>query len=198
MWSGRPVTSAAATKKPSAAAAGASRRRWATQAAATSAASGGTASAASARCAVCSDKAPETTASAAPAAVPTAIRRSQKPGRTSGIGLLKPATNVPQRSGAGHVRDLVEIVRRRGRARVPLERVAEPGIVAGAPADPRRPDDVDQEHERPERHHERADRRDEVPGGPPAVVVIGPDPPRHSEHSEEVLREEGEVDPDEV
>src|SRR6266516_2482700 len=150
MCRGRPTASAAARKSPSAATDGASRRRCATHAAATSAASGGTASAASARCAVCSDIAPETTASAAAAAAPTAIRRSQGPGLTSstdGSPLLQPPPQVSQRPRTRHVRNLVEVVRRWRRARVPLERVRDPGVVAGAPADACRANHVDQEEE---------------------------------------------------
>src|SRR5690242_7010167 len=201
MCKGRPIASAATTKSPSAAADGASRRRCATHAAATSAASGGTASAASARWAVCKDNAPETTASAAAAEAPTAISRSQGPGLTSdtnGRLLLQPAPQVSKRPCAGHVGNLVEVIRRRRRARVPLERVRHPGVVSGAPADPGRPHDVDQKDEGAERHHEGADRRNQVPGRPPAVVVVGPDAPRHTQQAEEVLREEGQVDPDEV
>src|SRR5690242_8621586 len=195
MWSGRPTTSAAARKDASAAAEGPSRRRCATQAAATRAASGGTASAASARCAVWSERAPETTASAAAPAAPSAINLSQGPGRTSGMNevlLLDASAEVTQRPGARHVGNLVEVVRGRRRARVPLERVGRPGVVPRPPARPRRLDGVDDEDERRERHHEGADRRDEVPRRPPAVVVVGPDPARHAKQAEEVLREESQ------
>src|SRR5437763_2622114 len=201
MWSGRPTTSAAATKDARAAAEGPSSRRCATQAAATSAASGGTARAESARCAVWRERTPETTASAAAPAAPTAINLSQGPGRTSGMVDCPPldaSTEITQRAGPRYVGNLVEVVRRRRRARVPLERVGLPGVVPRPPPGPRRLDGVDHEDERRERHHEGPDRRDEIPRRPPAVVVVGPDPARHPEQAEEVLREEGQVDSDEV
>src|SRR4029077_8076152 len=149
---------------------------------------------------VCSDRAPDTTASAAAADAPTAISRSQGPGPALGTDglLLESSTQVSQGPRTAHVGNLVEVIRRRRRARVPLEGVRHPWVVSGAPADPRRSNDVDQEEERSERHHEGADRGDEVPRGPPALVVVRVDARRHPEQPEEVWREEGQVDADEV
>src|SRR5215211_1262536 len=66
--------------------------------------------------------------------------------------LLDAATHVAQRPCAGHVRNLVEIVRRRGRGRVPLECVGAPRVADGPRAAASRPPDVDQEEEDADAH----------------------------------------------
>src|SRR5206468_12705779 len=120
---------------------------------------------------------PETTAARIAATLPMAQRRRSGPGATTLERTLlpQPPAQVVERARARHVRDLVEVVRRRRRGRVPLERVREPGVVADACPDSRRADDVDDEDEHAERHHERADRRSQVVRLPEPVVVIGID-----------------------
>ena len=169
-----PGTAAAAANSAEAASAAGTSRRCAHQAETTSAASGGATSAANSRCAVPSPSAPETTASRVPPAATNADRRNQGPGASSAphwcVSLRETPPQVAQRPRARHVGDAVEIVRRRRRGRVPLQRVGEPRIVtrADALAEDVRPPDVDQEDERRQRHHAGPDRRDEVVAPPRA------------------------------
>src|SRR5215211_433470 len=66
--------------------------------------------------------------------------------------LLDAATHVAQRPCTGHVRNLVEVVRRRRRGRVPLECVGAPRVADGPRAAASRPPDVDQEEEDADAH----------------------------------------------
>src|SRR5207237_8227025 len=61
---------------------------------------------------------------------------------------------------------------------------------------PRRPD-RDDEGQAAARHDSGPDRGDEVVGLPQPAVVVRPDPARHPEEAEHVLRQEGEVEADE-
>src|SRR5207247_8273596 len=107
----------------------------------TSATSGGSASAASSRCAAPRDAAPLITASRVANAAASAVSRSQGPGLGTALGttdLCKAPAKIAERAGTRDVRHAVEVVRRRRRRRVPLERVGDPRVVAGAAAGARR------------------------------------------------------------
>src|SRR5213595_2615672 len=108
------------------------------------------------------------TTSPVAAAAPTTETRKTTPGvagsgDSSGpIGLTQPLAEIVQRSGARHVRDGVEVVRRRRRRRVPLQRVRLPGVVADPWPAPGRADDVPEEEQECDSHDVRADRRSHV------------------------------------
>src|SRR5436309_2403478 len=103
--------------------------RYAHRATITFATSSGSATAASPQCTACSRSAAVVTTSPVAPAAPTTETRKTTPGvagsgDSSGpIGLTQPLAEIVQRSGARHVRDGVEVVRRRRRRRVPLQRV---------------------------------------------------------------------------
>src|SRR5215204_5644468 len=164
MWATWPVTSAATPKSTSAASAGQSRRRYSNHPASTRTTSGGTAIADSASWATPPPAAPLTTASPVATAAPTAVSRSHGPGVTLEMAHLPQlAADVPKRAGAGHVRNRsIEVLGRRRRARVPLERIGQPGIVRRTFAAPARDDHVDEEEEDAEAHDPGADARGEV------------------------------------
>src|SRR3954447_20623885 len=187
------VTSAAMPKSTSAPRAGASRRGWASRAAITSATSGGSASAASTRWAAPSEAAPLITASSTAHDANSAVSLSQAPG----LGTGEPPAKIAQRSRGRDVRNTVEVPGGRRRRRVPLERVGQPGVVGGARAGACGLDDVDEEQQQADRHHAGSDRGDEVVRLHEAMIVIREVPARHSHQTQQVLREEGEVEADE-
>src|SRR3954452_14789670 len=83
-------------------------------------------------------------------------------GGPGGVAALDRVADIAQRLVAADVGDDVEVVRRRGRGREPLQGLAAPWVVpSGCPAvDPEIGVD-DGEHDA-ERQHERSDRRDQV------------------------------------
>src|SRR6266566_9525935 len=182
-------------KRTSALTEGTSSRRWTRTAATTSASSGGRARAASTRCAAPREAAPLTTASNVARPAKTAVRRSQGPGLDTGLRQSPP--QVAERPGTRYVRQAVEVLRRGRRGGVPLEGVREPGVVHRARTLARRLDDVDDEQQESDRHHARADRRDQVVGLPQSVLGVRVDPSRHAEEPEQVLREERQVEAEE-
>src|SRR3954447_12830056 len=177
--------------------AGTSSRRCATQAAAISAASGGRASAERPRGAAPRPSTPLTTVAVQAATAVSAVSRSQAPAARLGTSLRDAPAQVAKRPRARDVRHLVEVVRRRRRRRVPLERVGDPRVVDRPRAGAGRPEDVEREDEDAEAHDPRADRRGEVVALPDAALVVGVDAARHPQQAEHVHREEGDVHPDE-
>src|SRR3990172_7094404 len=104
-----------------------------------------------------------------------------------------------ERTRAVDGRDAREVVGGRGRARGPFQRVALPRVVAGALAllerDAR--EEVVQEDQHAQRHHVRADRRDEVERLPLRRRRVAEDAARHALEAQLVLDEEGQVEADE-
>src|SRR5262249_13098985 len=131
-----------------------------------------------------------------------AVSRKSAPGAAaSGRRALtaldtEPPSQVVDGSRARDRRQVVEVVRRRRRGRVPLERVRLPRVVADPRASAGRPEDVDHEQQYRDPHHVRADGgREVVPL--PALVRVRVDAARHPLEPEEELREEGDVEADE-
>src|SRR5204863_9390709 len=142
---------AAAPKSPSETTANGSSRRWTIRAVTTRATIAGNASAARSRCAVSSPAVPETTARSVAADAPRAVSRIQGPGALpTALGQL--SAQIVQRPRTRHVGNAVEVVRGRRRGRVPLERIRDPGVVAGPAARAARLQDVHDEHEDPGSH----------------------------------------------
>src|SRR6266851_5422253 len=103
---------------------------------------------------------------------------------------------VAQRSLGPNTRQRAKVIDGWRRGGQPLERVAEPRIVAGFCAvGPRRPR-VPDEDENGKTEHECADRLDHVQRQEAGLDRIGGDAPLHAHHAQDVHGEEGQVEAD--
>ena len=109
------------------------------------------------------------------------VRRSQGPGCVRHVlELPELEPQVAERARARDVGHPVEVVRRRRRGRVPLERVPRPGIVADALTAAPALRCVPDEDEERDAHEERAQRRDQVVPLEEPLALVRVDPPAAS------------------
>src|SRR5262245_10256824 len=187
--------------RTSARSARANRRGYAILQTSATAASNGNATPAIPQWVVLSSSTALVTTSSVAIAPPTAVSRSNSPGTGSeermgaSSFLTQPPPEIVERPRARDIRHLVEVVRRRRRGRVPLERVGLPRVVPDAWRSPRF-EHVPEKEQEPDPHDPGADRGGQVEGLP-VLVHVRVDAARHPLEAEEVLREERHVEADE-